>query len=109
VEGKVDDACENILKGVRKVEGVNIAKTVLDMCINDKLRQAKDFLTQVERIPKTTLLFRGQRPIKPIVNTGQFQRIERWKLRTLQVSNSYCSRGASSSGSDISSPKSARF
>jgi hypothetical protein len=33
---------KNILKGVRELEGVNIAKTVLDMCINDKRRQAKN-------------------------------------------------------------------
>lgn len=55
-------ACEganvrkNILKGVRELESVNVAKTVLDMCINDELCQAKDFPTQVESIPKTRLL-----------------------------------------------------
>jgi hypothetical protein len=64
---------QEYIEGVRELEGVNIAKTVLDMCINDKLRQAKNFLTQVKIISKTRLLplFRGQRPIKPIVNTGQ--------------------------------------
>jgi hypothetical protein len=68
---------KNILKGVRELEGVNIAKAVLNMCINDKLRQAKDFSTQVKSISKTRLLplFRGQRPIKPIVNTEQIRRI----------------------------------
>jgi hypothetical protein len=45
---------KNILKGVRELEGVNIAKTVLDMCINDKLRQAKNS-TQVKSISKTRL------------------------------------------------------
>jgi hypothetical protein len=64
---------KNILDGIRELEGINIAKTILDMGINDKLRQAKNFSTQVESIPETRLLplFRGQRPIKPIVNTRQ--------------------------------------
>ncbi|SRR6266436_376514 len=56
---------KNILKGVRELEGVNIAEPVLDMRINDKLRQAENFSTQVESIPETRLLplLRGQRPI----------------------------------------------
>jgi hypothetical protein len=40
--------CKNILKGVCKLEGVDIAKMVLDMGINDQLCQAKDFSTQVQ-------------------------------------------------------------
>jgi hypothetical protein len=44
------------LKGIHELEGVNIAKVALDMGINDKLRQAKDFSTQVECIPETRLL-----------------------------------------------------
>jgi hypothetical protein len=61
---------KGILKSVRELEGVNIAKAVLDMGINDKLRQTQNFSTQVESIPETRLLplFRSQRPIKPIVN-----------------------------------------
>jgi hypothetical protein len=56
---------ENILKGIRELEGVNVTKTVLDMGINDELRQAKNFSTQVERIPKARLLslLRSQGPI----------------------------------------------
>jgi hypothetical protein len=68
---------KNILKGIRELEGVNIPKPVLDMGIDDKLRQAKNFSTQVESIPESRLLplFRGQRPITPIVNTRQRPRI----------------------------------
>ena len=50
------NVCKNVLKGVRELKGVNIAKTMLDMCINDKLRQAKNFSTQVRSISKTRLL-----------------------------------------------------
>ena len=59
------DMRENILKSIRELEGVNITKPVLDMGINDELRQAKNFSTQVESIPKARLLslFRGQGPI----------------------------------------------
>ena len=68
---------EDILKGIRELEGVNIAKPVLDMGIDNELRQAQNFSTQVESIPETRLLplFRGQRPIKPIVNKRQRRRI----------------------------------
>jgi hypothetical protein len=68
---------EDILKSIRELEGVNIAKPILDMGINDKLRQAQNFSTQVESIPETGLLplFRGQRPIKPIVNKRQCRKI----------------------------------
>jgi hypothetical protein len=54
---------KDVLKGVRKLERV---KTVLDMCINDKLRQVKNFSTQVVKgISKTGFLplLRSQRPI----------------------------------------------
>jgi hypothetical protein len=53
---------KNILKSIRELERVDVAKTVLDMRINDELRQAKNFSTQVESIPKARLLplFCGQ-------------------------------------------------
>jgi hypothetical protein len=68
---------KNILNSIRELEGINVAKTVLDMGINDKLRQAKNFSTEVESIPETRLLplFSGQRPIRPIVNIRQYRRI----------------------------------
>ena len=68
---------KDILKRIRELEGVNIAKPVLDMGINDKLRQAQNFSTQVESIPESRLLplFRSQRPIKPIVNRRECLRI----------------------------------
>ena len=57
---------KDILEGICELEGVNITKPVLDMGINDKLRQAQNFSTEVESIPETRLLplFRGQRPVK---------------------------------------------
>jgi len=36
---------ENILQGIRQLEGINIAEAVLDMGINDELRQTKNFST----------------------------------------------------------------
>jgi len=36
---------ENILKSVRELEGINVAKTVLNMGIDDELCQAKNFST----------------------------------------------------------------
>jgi pyrimidine operon attenuation protein/uracil phosphoribosyltransferase len=47
---------EDILKGIRELEGVDIAQPVLDMSINDELRQAQNFSTQVESISETRLL-----------------------------------------------------
>jgi hypothetical protein len=72
------NVCKDILKGIRELKGVDIAKSVLDIGINDKLCQAQNFLTQVGSVPKTRLLllFCGQRPIKPIINKKQCQRIE---------------------------------
>jgi hypothetical protein len=69
--------CEDVLKGIRQLEGINIARPVLDMGIDDELHQAQNLSTQVESIPETRLLplFRGQRPIKPIVNKRQCGRI----------------------------------
>jgi hypothetical protein len=68
---------KDILKGTRELEGVNIAKTVLHMGIDNKLRQVQNFSTQVESIPETRLLplFCGQHPIKPIVNKRQCRTI----------------------------------
>jgi hypothetical protein len=69
---------KDVLKSIRELKGVNIAKPVLDMGINDKLRQAQNFSTQVESVPETRLLplFCGQRPIKPTVSRKQCRRIE---------------------------------
>jgi hypothetical protein len=72
------DMRKDILKSILELEGVDIAKLELDMGINDKLHQAQDLLTQVESIPETRLLslFRGQHPIKQIVNKWQCQRVK---------------------------------
>jgi hypothetical protein len=52
------------LEGIGELKRVNISKPILDMGVDDKLCQAKNFSTQVESIPKTRLLllFRSKRP-----------------------------------------------
>jgi hypothetical protein len=56
---------KGVLKSIRELEGVNVAKTVLDMGIDDEFCEAENLSTQVESIPKARLLplFRGQGPI----------------------------------------------
>jgi hypothetical protein len=68
---------KDVLKGIRELEGVNIAKPVLDMGIDDELRQAQNFSTQVKSVSETGLLafFCGQRPIKSIFKKRQRRRI----------------------------------
>jgi hypothetical protein len=47
---------KDILKSICELKGVNVAKTVLDMGIDNKLCQAENFSTQVESIPEPRLL-----------------------------------------------------
>ena len=58
------DVRKYILEGIGKLKRVNISKPILDMGVDDKLCQVKNFSTQVESIPKTRLLplFRSKRP-----------------------------------------------
>ena len=58
------DVRKYILEGIGELKRVNISKPILDMGVDDKLCQAKNFSTQVESIPKTRLLplFRSKRP-----------------------------------------------
>ena len=46
---------EDILKGIRKWEGIHISESELDMRIDDELGQTQNFTAQVEGIPKTRL------------------------------------------------------
>jgi hypothetical protein len=57
--------CKDILEGIRELESVDIAKTELDVSINNKFRQTKNFTTEMERIPEAGLLalLRCQCPI----------------------------------------------
>ena len=41
---------EDVLKGVRKLEGVDVTETVLDMGVDDELGQTKNFTAQVEGV-----------------------------------------------------------
>ena len=60
------DVGEDVLKGIGKLESVNITQTILDMCIDHKLGETQDFTTKMESVSKTRLLtlLRGQRPEK---------------------------------------------
>jgi hypothetical protein len=70
--------CKDILKGIRQLEAVNIAKPVLDMGIDNKLCQVQNFSTQVESIPETQLLslLRGQCPVKLNINKSNVEEYE---------------------------------
>ena len=47
---------ENVLNGIGKLEGINIAKSELDVRIDHELCQAKNFAAQVEGISETRFL-----------------------------------------------------
>jgi pyrimidine operon attenuation protein/uracil phosphoribosyltransferase len=50
------DVAEDILECISQLEGIDIAKTELNMCVNDKLSKTKNFAAQVESVSKTRLL-----------------------------------------------------
>jgi len=78
---------ENILKSIRELEGVNVTKTVLDMGVNDEFRQAKNFSTQVESIPKARLLslFRSQGPMITDCQYEEMPKNSKYGLYRFQV------------------------
>ena len=41
---------EDVLDGISELEGVDISETVLNMSVNDELREAKNFSAQVEGV-----------------------------------------------------------
>ena len=47
---------EDVLDGIGKLEGIDIAETVLDVGIHNKLGQTKNFSTQVEGISEAGFL-----------------------------------------------------
>lgn len=47
---------EDVLDGVRELEGIDISETVLNMSIDNELSQTKDFSTQVEGVSETRFL-----------------------------------------------------
>lgn len=44
---------KDILQCIGKLEGIDIAKTELNVSIDDKLGEAKDFATKMESISET--------------------------------------------------------
>ena len=53
---------KDVLQSISKLESINVTKTELNIRIDDKLSQTKDFSTKVERISETRLFafFGGQ-------------------------------------------------
>ena len=49
------DVGENVLQSIRQLEGIDVVQTVLDVRVNDELRQTQDFSTQVESVTETRL------------------------------------------------------
>ena len=47
---------EDTLNGIGELEGIDIAETVLNVGVNDKLGRTKDFSTQVEGVSETGFL-----------------------------------------------------
>ena len=45
--------CEDVLESIGELERVDVAKTELDVGVDDKLRQAQDLATQVEGVSET--------------------------------------------------------
>jgi hypothetical protein len=45
--------CEDVLKSVRKLEGIHVAQTELDVGVDDEFGKAKDFSTKMERISES--------------------------------------------------------
>ena len=44
---------EDVLNGVSELEGVDIAKTELNVSVDDELRQTEDFTAQMEGVSET--------------------------------------------------------
>jgi hypothetical protein len=44
---------EDILQGIRKLKCVHVAETVLNVGIDDELREPENLATQVERVAET--------------------------------------------------------
>ena len=57
-----------ILKSVGKLKSIDVSKTILDVGVHNKLRESKNFTTQVERVSKSRFLafFRSQRSTKSL-------------------------------------------
>ena len=47
---------EDILDSISQLESIDIAETVLNVGVNDKLGRTKDFSTQVEGVSETGFL-----------------------------------------------------
>lgn len=47
---------KDVLQSIGQLEGVNVAKSELDVCVDDKLGETQNFTAQVECVSKTRLL-----------------------------------------------------
>ena len=48
--GQCTNMCEDVLQSIGKLEGVNIAETELDVRVNRKFDETKNFTTKMERV-----------------------------------------------------------
>jgi hypothetical protein len=44
---------KNILKTISQLESIDVVETILDMGVDDQLRQTQDFTTKMESISET--------------------------------------------------------
>jgi hypothetical protein len=47
---------EDILNGIGELEGIHVSETILNMSVDDKFSQTKNFSTQVEGVSETRFL-----------------------------------------------------
>ncbi len=54
---------ENVLKRISEVEGVHVAKTEVDMCVDDELCETQNFTAKMESVSVSGFLsfFRGSK------------------------------------------------
>jgi len=77
---------KDILQRIGELKSINITETELNVGIDDKFRETKDFTTQMESISETRLLalLRSQSP-EDIVNRKEAREYESSLLNRLQV------------------------
>ena len=51
--GQLTDVGENVLKAISQLEGIDVVETVLDVGVDDQLRQTQNFTAEMESISET--------------------------------------------------------
>jgi hypothetical protein len=50
---QLTNVSKNILKTISQLESIDVVETILDMGVDDQLRQTQDFTTKMESISET--------------------------------------------------------